>query len=77
METRELEKKLDEYILILSDSKDKLDIDNKQKRINELDSLTNDSSFWSRSDTKEILEESKNLRTILDKYNTLNDNVNT
>ena len=77
METKDIERKIDEFKEILSDSKEKLDIDNKVNRLNELDSLTNDSSFWSRSDTKEILEESKNIRTILEKYNTLYDSVST
>ena len=77
METKEIEKKLDEFSEILSDAKSKLDIDNKMSRINELDKLINDSSFWSRTDTKEILEESKNIRTVVDKYNTLFDNINT
>ena len=77
METKDIIKKLDEFCDILSDSKNKLDIDNKMIRLDELDKLTNDSSFWSRDDTKEILEESKSLRTIIDKYNNLFDNVST
>ena len=37
METKDIEKKLDEFLEILSDTKNKLDIDNKTKRLNELD----------------------------------------
>ena len=77
METKEIEKKLMEFSDILSDAKSKLNIDNKTSRLDELDKLSSDSSFWSRDDTKEILEESKSLRTVIDKYNNLFDNVNT
>ena len=62
METKDIIRKLDEFNEILIDTKNKLDIDNKKNRLDELDNMTNDSSFWSRSDTKEILEESKSLR---------------
>jgi len=77
METKEIEKKLEDYINILKDSKEKLDIENKRVRLKELDELINNSSFWSRSDTSDILEESKNLRTIVSRYDELNDSVST
>lgn len=77
METKDIIKKLDEFSDILGDSKSKLDIDNKIVRLDELDKTMNDSSFWSRDDTKEILEESKSLRTVIDKYNSLYENVTT
>lgn len=77
METKDIEKKLIEFSDVLSDAKSKLNIDNKTSRLDELDKLSSDSSFWSRDDTKEILEESKSLRTVIDKYNNLFDNVNT
>ena len=77
METKEIEKKINEFFDILSDSKDKLDIDNKNNRLNELNKQINDSSFWSRNDTKDILEESKSLKEIVDKYNGLFESVNT
>ena len=77
METREIIKKIDEFINTLNDLKSKLLIEEKTKRINELNDITNNSDFWSRNDTKEILEEQKNLNTVLNKYNELNDNINT
>ena len=77
METKDIIKKLDEYITTLNDLKNKLLIDEKRDSLNELNSLTNSENFWSRSDTKEILENQKNLNTIINKYDKLNDNINT
>ena len=77
METKDIIKKLDEYITTLNDLKNKLLIDEKRDSLNELNSLTNIENFWSRSDTKEILENQKNLNTIINKYDKLNDNINT
>ena len=77
METKEIEKKINDFVEILRDAKDKLDIDNKKIRLDELDKMINDSSFWSRDDTKDVLEESKSLREVIDKYSKLFENVNT
>ena len=70
-------KDLYEFSEMLSDSKEKLNIDYKISRLSELDSLINNPDFWSRSDTAEMLEESKSLRNIIEKYNSLYDNVST
>ena len=76
METKEIEKKLDGFIEVLNDLNNKLDINNKNNRINELDKIMNDPSFWSGDDTKSILLESKNLKNIVNKYNMLEDSIN-
>ena len=75
METREINKKIEEFLNTLNDLKSKLLIDEKNSRIEELNKLVNDMDFWSRSDTKEVLEEQKNINNILNKYNKLNDNI--
>ena len=77
METKEIEKKLNEFVEILIDLKNKLDIDNKNSRISELDKVINDPSFWSGDNTKELLEESNNLKKIVSKYEELNIGVDT
>ena len=77
METKEIERKLDEFIEVLSDTKNKLDIDTKENRIKELDNIMSDPSFWNTSNTTDVISESKALRSIVDKYNLLNDSVST
>lgn len=77
METKEIIKKLDEFNESVSDLKNKLDIDSKVKRIDELDKLIASIDFWNSANTKTILEESKSLRNIVDKYNLLNENITT
>ncbi len=77
METKDIEKKLEEYNQILDDAKNKLEIDSKKSRLKELDDIINDPSFWNRENTSEVLEESKNLRTIINKYDNLFDSVST
>lgn len=78
METKEIEKKIDEYNLFLKDIENKLDISNKLDRINELESIINDASFWSGSNnTKDVLSELKGLKDIYNKYNDLYGLVNT
>ena len=76
METKDIEKKLIEFNESLIDLKNKLEIDNKEKRIIELDNIISDPSFWNGDNTKSILEENKNLKNIVSKYNSLNDNIN-
>ena len=77
MEKKDIEKKLDEFNELLVDLKNKLDIDSKNKRINELDGIMSDPSFWNSENTKDVISESKNLRGIVDKYNEVNDSVST
>ena len=77
MEAKDIIKKLDEFSEVLSDSKSKLDIDSKKERIKELDGIMSDPSFWSTSNTTEVISESKNLRSIVDKYDSLYDSINT
>ena len=59
METKEIERKLDEFIEVLSDTKNKLDIDTKENRIKELDNIMSDPSFWNTSNTTDVISESK------------------
>ena len=69
METKEIEKKISEYKLILESIKNKLDIENKSKRINELESISNDASFWNDiNNAKVILSELKGLKDVYNKY---------
>lgn len=77
METKEIEKKISEYNLFLKDVEVKLNISNKLDRINELESIINDASFWSSSNTKDVLAELKGLKDIYNKYNDLNGLVST
>ena len=72
METKEIEKKISEYNSFLNDIGVKLDMSNKINRINELESIINDASFWSSSNTKDVLAELKSLKDIYNKYNDLN-----
>ena len=75
METREIIKKLDDFKEILDDLKNKLELDSKISRLEELDKVTSDSNFWSSSNTKDILEEQKNLRNIITRYSDVEEKV--
>ena len=77
METKDIEKKLKEFSEILKDLKMKLDLDFKIKRVIEIETLTSQTDFWTRNDTKEILEELKNIKDIVNKYSDLELNINT
>lgn len=78
METKDIFKKLEEFSSILKDIYIKLDIESKEKRINELEVLTNDSSFWSDVDNaKNILMELKVIKGVCNEYNDLNNSINT
>lgn len=77
METKDIIKKLNDYSDLLSDLKIKLDIDNKEIRINELDSIMNSPEFWSGNNNQNIINESKNLKNILSSYNNLFDSIST
>ena len=48
---------------------------NKISKLAELDNITSSSDFWSSSNTKEVLEEQKNLRNLINKYNDVEDKV--
>ena len=75
METREIVKKIENYKEILIDLKNKLDLSNKISKLAELDNITSSSDFWSSSNTKEVLEEQKNLRNLINKYNDVEDKI--
>lgn len=78
METKDILKKLDEFSCVLKDIYVKLDIENKKVRINELEELTNDLSFWNdASSAKNILSELKVIKGIYDEYSDLNNSVTT
>ena len=77
METKDILKKLEDFRSDIIDLKVKLDIDNKGNRLSELDSVVSSPSFWNSEDTKSVLEEQKNIRNIISKYNEIDDSVNT
>lgn len=77
MEEKDINKKLSDFSDVLVDLNNKLDIDNKKSRINELDGIMADPSFWNGDNTKEVLSESKNLKSIVEKYESVLDSVNT
>ncbi len=77
METKDIERKLDEFISTLDDLKSKLFIEEKLSRLDELSNIVNDPNFWNGNDTKDILTEQKNLNTIVNKYNSLSDSIST
>ena len=77
METKEIERKLIEFQSTLDDLKSKLFIEEKLSRLDELSKIINNPDFWNGSDTKDVLTEQKNLNTIVNKYNSLNDSINT
>ena len=52
-----------------------MDIETKTSRLTELDNITSSPDFWSASNTKEVLEEQKQLRTIVGKFEDVNDTV--
>ena len=73
MEIKDLEKIVNENLEVLNDLYIKLEIPNKIQREKELDEIISDPIFWSSDNTKNVLEESKNIKNILNKYNTLKD----
>ncbi len=75
METKDIIKKLSDFSDDIVDLKNKLDIDTKNNRLSELDEIASSPDFWSSSNTKEVLEEQKQLRTIITKFNDVNDTV--
>ena len=77
METKEIERKLIEFQSTLDDLKSKLFIGEKISRLDELSKIINNPDFWNGNDTKDVLTEQKNLNTIVNKYNSLSDSINT
>lgn len=78
METKEIEKKLSEYLSFLNDVNKKLEISSKKMRIDELETIMNDSSFWNdQNAAKEVLSELKMLKDIYNKYDEVYSSVNT
>ena len=78
METKDIEKKLTDYLEVLNDIGVKLEIDSKNKRVNELESITSDSSFWNDMESaKDVLSELKGLKDVCTKYNSLYSSINT
>lgn len=75
MEEKEIVKKLEEFREVLSDLKNKLDLDHKISRLNELEKISSSADFWSSSNTKDVLEEQKNLRNVITKYNDVEEKV--
>ncbi len=69
---------MNDYKEILNDIESKLNISDKEKRLNELDEKINSPEFWtSVNNTKDILNESKSLRKVVDEYKSIKDNVDT
>ena len=78
METKDIEKKLVDFLEVLNDIGVKLEIDSKNKRVNELQSITSDSSFWNdMENAKNVLSELKGLKDVCTKYNNLYSSINT
>lgn len=75
METKDILKKINDFSEDIVDLKNKLDIDTKISRLTELDNISSSPDFWSAGNTKEVLEEQKQLRTIISKFDEVNDTV--
>ncbi len=76
METKDIEKKIEEFICDLSDLNEKLNIKDKSNRIKELDEIISNPDFWNTDNTKDVLNENKNLKSIVNKYEVLSDSIN-
>lgn len=75
METKEIEKKINEFKDELIDLKNKLDIDTKEKDVSSFEVQISSSDFWNRTDTKEILEKLKHLKAVVNKYNDIKNSI--
>ena len=76
MEQKDILKKLDEFISLINDIGNKLDIVNKKERVSELESISNDVSFWNDMDkAKDVLSELKSLRDICKQYDSVNESI--
>lgn len=78
METKEIEKRINEFLSSLEDLKNKLEIDDKKKRMEELNKISSSLDFWNDIEsTIPVLEEQKRLGTIINKYDNIFDSVTT
>ena len=78
METKEIEKKIEEFSTMIIDLKNKLGIDELKIKIKSLEEISSSPDFWSKNEnTKDVLEELKNLKNITNKYDFINDNLAT
>jgi len=77
METKDILKKLDEFTESLKTLNTALDIEGKSNRIQKLDAEMSNPNFWNSDDTNSVITESKNLRKIVDNYNSILENVST
>lgn len=76
METKDIEKKLDEFLDLLNDLGTKLNINDKKNRLLEINKIISSSDFWSNGDSnKEILEEEKNLNKVVSNYNNILEDI--
>ncbi len=76
MEQKDILKKLDEFINLINDIGNKLDIINKKEKVRELESVSNDVSFWNDMDrAKDVLSELKSLRDICKQYDSVNESI--
>lgn len=78
METKDIIKNLNECSNILKDIHNKLEIDVKKSRIDELETLSNASNFWDDVEkAKDVLSELKTIKSVYDEYNYLVSTCNT
>ena len=77
METKEINKKLNEFNEVLNDLKNKLNIEEKESRLKSLDEEISSPDFWNGENKEEKLTEAKNIRSVVNKYKELYDSVNT
>lgn len=78
METKEIEKRINDFLNSLKDLQIKLEIDDKKKQIEKLNEISSSLDFWNDIEsTKPILEEQKRLNNIINKYDNIFDSVKT
>lgn len=77
MDKKEIEKKINEYVELMSDLKVNLNLDFKIEKINELESLTTSTDFWNDAgNSKDVLSELKSLKEPVNKYNNVSEQIN-
>lgn len=79
MEEKEYKSELNSLLILLDSFKNKLDFDNKNREINELDSIIKSEGFWNRKDANNVLSRISSLRKSLElftsTYNKVKDNL--
>lgn len=76
MEKKEILRKIEECTDIYKDLEKKIDLDFKCKRIEELETITNNESFWNAPEkTKDVIQELKNLNSIAEKFKDICDRL--